>query len=744
MAIEPPSRARRLLPASLAVLAGVVGAALVPRPATPAPVAAAGSWHLEVRPLEATNPVRTQQLFIATVYDDKGVPRRNRRVDWVLEGAGAIVKVDDSGLLFRGHKIDSRSAVSYTAFSEHLHTRGNLDPGDDFMIRPGQTWIMVSSAVEGDTHITATAADVENWENCQVVVTTHWVDAGWRLPPPVVARAGTPHVCSTQLYRPANQQPLAGYRVRYRILDGPPALFLPGRKEEEVAVADASGAAGVTLVQTEPRAGTTRVAVEILRPTEAGAAVVGQGETRVDWQGPQISLTNTVPPAVPLGQEVPVTLNVSNTGQVECQEITLRDVVPEGLQFVRSDPPAIVEGNQLIWTLPALPAGRGHTVQAVFKSARPGPFQLTSSVRTHEGLSEAAKASTEVTVPKLALAVAAPETGVLGVPVRYDITVSNPGTGAAGNVLLVADFDAGLEHDTRANPLRLPVGALAPGESRVVALTLTPRQAGTLTNRLAAAGDGNLNATAQHAIAVKKAQLAIDLKGADKSYQNRPVDWTITAENKGELPLTNVLVHDPLPPELALVSAEPPAWPGAGEIAWNLGTLQPGERREVKLKTQCVRLAPRARHVVVATAEPGLRVQAEAPLEIDGVAAFDLQVHDTTDPVAVGGRTSYRIDVLNQGTLAGTRVEVVAVVPAEFKILNAVGTGQARFDGNRIAFPAVDALGPGQRITYTVDVQAVQAGDARFRAELRAATLAKEIVTEESTTVYGAGATPRP
>ena len=117
----------------------------------------AASWRLEVRPLEGTNPVRKHQLIIATVYDDKGVPRRNRRVEWTLEGAGTLVEVDDSGFVYRGHKIDTHSAVTYTAFKEHLFTRGNVDPTDDFMIRPGQTWIIVSSAVEGDTHVSADA-----------------------------------------------------------------------------------------------------------------------------------------------------------------------------------------------------------------------------------------------------------------------------------------------------------------------------------------------------------------------------------------------------------------------------------------------------------------------------------------------------------------------------------------------------------------------------------------------------------
>src|SRR5438105_4573383 len=53
---------------------------------------------LVVRPEEGTRPVRSSVVVIATVYDEKEQPRRNRRVDWMLEGAGNIVEVDESSI----------------------------------------------------------------------------------------------------------------------------------------------------------------------------------------------------------------------------------------------------------------------------------------------------------------------------------------------------------------------------------------------------------------------------------------------------------------------------------------------------------------------------------------------------------------------------------------------------------------------------------------------------------------------
>ena len=108
--------------------------------------------RLEVRPIESTNPVQTQHVILATIYDEHGKPRRKRRVEWMLEGVGNIVEVDESGYFpGRGYKVDNKYAVSYTDMKEHKITRGNNNPEDDFVVRPGQTWCVITSAVEGDT-----------------------------------------------------------------------------------------------------------------------------------------------------------------------------------------------------------------------------------------------------------------------------------------------------------------------------------------------------------------------------------------------------------------------------------------------------------------------------------------------------------------------------------------------------------------------------------------------------------------
>src|SRR5205085_2261792 len=70
------------------------------------------------------------------------------------------------------------------------------------------------------------------------------------------------------------------------------------------------------------------------------------------------------------------------------------------------------------------------------------------------------------------------------------INVSNPGTGPATNVLLKADFDAGLSHETKAGKVELALGTLQAAANQTVPLTLRAVKTGSAGLRVQAVADG--------------------------------------------------------------------------------------------------------------------------------------------------------------------------------------------------------------------------------------------------------------
>ena len=66
--------------------------------------------------------------------------------------------------------------------------------------------------------------------------------------------------------------------------------------------------------QPTPQPGTTRVAVEVVKPDPDGVGpgtVVGRTETVVEWTAPQVSLDVGLPPAVALNRETPVAITLA-------------------------------------------------------------------------------------------------------------------------------------------------------------------------------------------------------------------------------------------------------------------------------------------------------------------------------------------------------------------------------------------------------------------------------------------------
>jgi len=697
--------------------------------------------RLEVRPLKAANAVGTQQVLIATVYDASGQPRRGRRVEWHLEGQGQILEVDESGYHNnRGWVEAGKYAVSYTDYHEHIITRGNANSEDDFQIRPGQSWCVITSPVEGDSHVTVYAPGIHNWDKRKVDVTVHWVNAAWTIPPPSRNRVGTPHPITTNIYTFKDRQPLANYRVRYTILDGPPAAFMPARSQVVEVPTDFQGNATAQLVQLQPQVGTNRIGVEIIRPPErmtGTGIIIGRGETFKEWVSATLALGKVGPPAVSVGQQFNYTLTVTNTGAVDSEALTVRDAIPDGLTFVGSNPQANQEGRELIWTLAPLPAGRSAAITATFRADRVGTVTNRASVTSADGIRAQAEAVTTVAAPGLNVSITGPPTGVVGAPISYQVTVTNTGAAPATNVRVECDYDQGLNHSHGTRRLQLDVGVLAGGASRTESLVLTPDREGRLTTRVAATADGGLSSSSQHTVTVARPQISLRQNAPTFKFARSQVPIELIVANSGTTPLGNVVVRQQLSPELSFVNASDGGMLEGNQVVWRIGVLQPREERRLQVTANAEVVTPKAVSSAVATADPGIMERADAFVEIRGAPGLRLDLVDVGDPAQIGSTVRYDISVTNTGTLAATGISLSATIPPQLEVLSSHGPGnvQGQLAGNVLRFQNVERLEAGQRLVYEITCRAKLAGDARLRVMLQSPSIGPEPVIKEEPTI---------
>jgi uncharacterized repeat protein (TIGR01451 family) len=724
------------------------------------------SVRLGITPSGTANaPPGAQIVLVATVYDKDGLPRRDRRVEWMIDGPGNIVEADESGLFAgRGYKVDNKYAVTFTSYVPKTFTRGNDDPKGDVPIEPGQTFVVVSSAVPGETVVTAWAPEVFNRDNGLVVTKVLWGDSRFAFPAPTTARVGGEVTLSTGV-NPNASDGRGNFRVRYRVIDGPATVLVPagagaggtgpagtGGKEVEAAT-DARGAAAVRLVQRDAKPGKTHLVIEVLKPADDGTgavAVVGRRETSVEWAVAELKLTVAAPPVAAARDTFPVTVALDNAAGAESKDARVRVVLSNGAALAKSEPvPTRVDATGgLIFDLPPV-TGKGK--QAIALQVRPagvGDVVVTAEATTADGMQANTRGVTRVDNGKLTLLLEGPPVALAGDTIPVRVSVTNGGATPAENVTVWAQFDRGLLPNAGTGPIEFAGGTLAPGQTKTFDLPLAATTAGRYGLRGTATGDGGLSAAADPiAVDVRRGELAVAVAGPQLVYLNQQATWSVAVANRGDSAVGNVVVRATVPPELKVTTADEGTI-GAGTVEWRLGALRTGEQKAFTLSGDATALAPQAGITVVAvgevaatgsTAATPVTGKGTAAVAVIGSPALSLELATPPGVVEVGKRVSYQIRVKNQGTISARKVEVTALAPPELKpVRGSGGPSDARIDATgRITFPAVEELRPGQTLTLTVDVDAATPGDARFIAQVKAAHLKTTLKEEQSTRVTG-------
>jgi uncharacterized repeat protein (TIGR01451 family) len=707
---------------------------------------------LTVTPKTAINQVGTQHVIVASVCDEEGDGRRSRRVEWHLTGVGHIVEVDESGLFpGRGYLVDDKYGVSYTNFKRHTITRGNNDSRDDIELRPGQTFCVIYSPEEGETQVTAYAPGIHDWQKHKVTVTKFWVDAQPIFPPPAVNRAGEPHTLTTRIARTSDGTGASGYRIRYRVLDGPPAVFQQGMSPAVDVLSDSAGQGSVVLQQVQPTPGVNRIQIDVVRPASTPTGrelLLSSHVTTKTWVAPQISIQKIAPPAVAVGSQIPYRIVVTNTGSVATSNLSIRDTIPATLNLLGSNPPAALQGSNLLWNFGPLGPQQSVAVEFACQATQAGTATNCAEAATSDGLRAESCTQTQIAAGTLNVTKTGPESALVGQPVQFQINVANTGTAPVINVRLVDQFDAGLTSDQGPGPLVLPIGTVAPGETKVIPITLIAAAPGRHCNRVTAEGEGGITGSAEHCVEVAQPQLSIRKTGPRAALVGSDVTFNITVKNTGTIPAQNVIVQDPLPAGLQPINVGGQGAIQGQNAMWNLGTLAPNEERSISVVARAVGVADNAcnRAIVSAVGIPN-QPSNEVCLAIRGVAGMLSELVDRADPVPIGAETTYTIQITNQGSTPLTNVVVQCRIPEEMEYVDSEGhpaTVPAQYNArNReLTFKPFNGDGgeegmlPGKRLAFQVQVKAVRPGDARFAMVVKADQLKNTVVDQESTQCF--------
>ncbi len=450
-------------------------------------------------------------------------------------------------------------------------------------------------------------------------------------------------------------------------------------------------------------------------------------------QTPSLTISKTASQDTQVGKPARFQVVVRNVGSIIANDVVVRDEVPQGTTLVETEPQAnrSAEGA-VLWNLGSIEPGREARVTMEVMPEEEGEIGSVATI----SFQTSASARTVSTRPQLTLTHDGLPEALVGDDVIFNIKLTNPGTGVAYNVRLEEDVPDGLRHfDGR--ELEYKIGDLKPGETRLLELKLKADKPGIVNNLLYARADAGLEVNDEFQFEVVAPGLQVGVEGPRKRYLERRAAFEIAVANPGTAPARDVQVVAQLPRGLRFVDTNNSGHYDSSthSVRWSLAELPAKEMGTVKLATIPTTMGDQ-RIRVETTASMGLQASAEHDMTVEGLAALLFTVTDVSDPIEVGGETTYEVHVVNQGTKPASNLRLDASIPAGMEAVNGEGPARAIVESNRVSFEPLAKLVPQADTFYKIHVRGTSAGDKRVIVRLMSDDVTEPVTKEESTHVY--------
>lgn len=554
-------------------------------------------------PQKIVAPVGGEVIFLSGICGTDGYLQVGQPLEWMLsrDSVGNIIQVgdDDPGVLHRlagiskAEKQDPTFARGVTSTKEVLITRGNSNPNDDVKLEKGQTWMSLSSASEGTSHITVLAPESECWDQRKASATVYWVDARWQFPAPQQLIAGTAAELNTRVTSAEGSVPARGWKVRYEILNPELATFVGtgGSSVVEVNVDD-SGNAVATLQPVPGTSGNAVVSVSVIRPGGTSEKMpdltLGRGQAFITWSSPQLTLRAGGPEVASYNAPFDVVANIANPGDQDATGVEVRASIPEGVKVITSDAFAKVYPNSVVWEIGTIPPQQ--QLDLTLKLSSTAPIAIGFEARGDGGLAADDSVRVDIYRPSLAVRVSPEKQRYqTGDQVTYSVEVENTGDRPLRDVSLAAIGDAGMLHGEKG--IRevgndKTDGPLQPGQVWATTVNFVPTDSGLRCVNFVAEAAAGQQAQAQSCVTVinppppTPAMSVTVAPERDRLVVGDRVLVRGRVENTGSIPLKSVRVTMSYDPQLVPEQATddfPRNLDTPYLIAWTIAELPAGE-----------------------------------------------------------------------------------------------------------------------------------------------------------------------
>lgn len=451
---------------------------------------------------------------------------------------------------------------------------------------------------------------------------------------------------------------------------------------------------------------------------------------------PALQVEAVGPKSVTVGRSATYTVTVANPTQDAAVGVEVRVAVPEWIEAPTMQAmlgevsrPAGTDAQPadgtIVWSIPEVAPGARVELMLQLVPRDNRVFELAIDW-TQQPPRQAITVA--VQQPQLQLSVAGPKDARYGESVSLLITVANPGTGDAENVTV--RLSAGNNA-----PENIPVGLIPAGQQKQIEVQLAASQPGTMAIAAEATADGEIRASSDTELLVRKAELQLALTAPEKAFTGSPVTYVVRVSNSGTAAAEDTVLSVALPVGAKLEASTEGSQSTDQGLVWRIGSLAPGIERVFEIQCEAATAGENRLEAKVAAAG-GISQAEVAVTEVQALADLKLSVVEPTGARRVGDEVVYEVTVVNRGSKAAEEINVLVQFSEGIEPIGTDG-GTADLAEGQAIFQPLPRLGPGQKAVLKVRAKADRPGNLRYRVQVSSDQSETQLVSEGTTRFFG-------
>ena len=404
-----------------------------------------------------------------------------------------------------------------------------------------------------------------------------------------------------------------------------------------------------------------------------------------------IRTTIESPKFVNLNKQAVVKVNLENTGKTNVGQVEFLVALPKFAKLVSATPePTMVEGQMIQFNLKTFnPREKRQILLNVVPTQRT-QIDIATSVRTENQQN----VLVAVREPKLQTLISGPSQTNLGEQVTHEVVVTNVGDGVATQVNVQPIFPRNLVQTKSPESNLIP--SIAPGKSAKIIYHSQAIAPGSAEIQAAASSDDGVTpSTANLAMTIFEPTLQVSAIGPKVNFVDRNGIYTINIENKGKVPVTDILVSLNVPEGLKIttISREANVDASKGILRWKFKEIAAGSVEQIQMMATSEKEGDLVCSISVdshETAEKLIRLATRVTTR----ANMSVALKNNSGPVQVGGKAIFAVQLANDGSRQAVDVNVKVELPESLRLVPS-DSQKYSISGNTITF-IEPQVGPGQ------------------------------------------------